>query len=394
MYDAIKGRRHYLPEKRVKYYMYQLMKSIDHMHRNGIFHRDIKPENILLIEDQVKLADFGSCRGIYSKQPYTEYISTRWYRAPECLLTDGYYGYKMDLWGVGCVMFEVLSLFPLFPGNDELDQIQKIHQILGSPDDALIDKFERHASHMDFKEIRMRRVEGQGIAKLIPQASAEVVDLIEKLLIYNADNRITASQALKHPWFREIREQETILRQQYAVTQQSAGVRASNFPDSLSLYRKQSNELDAVSDLGDKQSKISHLYSSKKQPVKAHKKLPDLQLGYYQEGSLSTKGQNNMGNSSDSDGDQPKQLPLIKGGASKQHMNNSFYNNQSQISDTTYSMKADIGGKKKNISTFNNSKYMAHSPSPSQTFFKGKSSFVATLAKKILTVLNFSLRIK
>ena len=121
MYDAIKGRRRYLPENRVKYYMYQLIKAIDHMHRNGIFHRDIKPENILLMEDQVKLADFGSCRGIYSKQPYTEYISTRWYRAPECLLTDGYYGYKMDLWGVGCVMFEVVSLFPLFPGNDELD---------------------------------------------------------------------------------------------------------------------------------------------------------------------------------------------------------------------------------------------------------------------------------
>lgn len=135
MYDAIKGRRHYLPEKRVKYYMYQLMKAIDHMHRNGIFHRDIKPENILLMEDQVKLADFGSCRGIYSKQPYTEYISTRWYRAPECLLTDGYYGYKMDLWGVGCVMFEVISLFPLFPGNDELDQVHKIHHILGTPDE-------------------------------------------------------------------------------------------------------------------------------------------------------------------------------------------------------------------------------------------------------------------
>jgi renal tumor antigen len=69
MYDAIKGRRHYLPENRVKYYIYQLLKSIDHMHRNGIFHRDIKPENILLMEDQVKLADFGSCRGIYSNSP-------------------------------------------------------------------------------------------------------------------------------------------------------------------------------------------------------------------------------------------------------------------------------------------------------------------------------------
>jgi len=72
---------------------------------------------------------------------------------------------------------------------------------------------------MDFTEFRMRRIEGAGIAKLIPQASPEVIDLIEKLLIYNADNRITASQALKHPWFREIREQENVLKQQYAVTQ-------------------------------------------------------------------------------------------------------------------------------------------------------------------------------
>jgi renal tumor antigen len=65
------------------------------MHRNGIFHRDIKPENILMCADLVKLADFGSCKGIYSEKPYTEYISTRWYRPPECLLTDGFYGPKV-----------------------------------------------------------------------------------------------------------------------------------------------------------------------------------------------------------------------------------------------------------------------------------------------------------
>ena len=93
IYEMIRGRRHYVEESRIKMFMYQLCKALDQMHRNGIFHRDVKPENILIRGDELKLADFGSCRGIYSKQPYTEYISTRWYRAPECLLTDGYYGY-------------------------------------------------------------------------------------------------------------------------------------------------------------------------------------------------------------------------------------------------------------------------------------------------------------
>merc|ERR1719253_830726 len=189
--------------------MFQLAKSLDHMHRHGIFHRDIKPENILIVDKVLKLADFGSCRGIYSKQPYTEYISTRWYRAPERLLTDGYYGYKMDLWGVGCVLFEVLSLFPLFPGNDELDQIHKIHNILGTPDKTLLDKFQKHATHMEFN---FPDIQGTGISKLIPHASAEVLDLITKMLIYNPDNRITASQAVKHPWFAEIREQDQLMK--------------------------------------------------------------------------------------------------------------------------------------------------------------------------------------
>ena len=109
IYERIKGRRHRLPEPLVKKYMYQLIKALDHMHRHGIFHRDVKPENILIKDDQLKLADLGSCRGIYSKPPFTEYISTRWYRSPECLLTNGHYGYKMDMWSAGCVMFEVMK---------------------------------------------------------------------------------------------------------------------------------------------------------------------------------------------------------------------------------------------------------------------------------------------
>uniref|UniRef100_A0A8C9G9Q6 mitogen-activated protein kinase n=1 Tax=Piliocolobus tephrosceles TaxID=591936 RepID=A0A8C9G9Q6_9PRIM len=138
----MKRRRYPLSEKTIMHYMYQLCKSLDHIHRNGIFHRDVKPENIL-IKDVLKLGDFGSCRSVYSKQPYTEYISTRWYRAPECLLTDGFYTYKMDLWSAGCVFYEIASLQPLFPGVNELDQISKIHDVIGTPAQKTLTKFKQ-----------------------------------------------------------------------------------------------------------------------------------------------------------------------------------------------------------------------------------------------------------
>ncbi len=94
-------------------------------------------------DDQLVLADLGSCKGIYSKPPYTEYISTRWYRAPECLITDGQYNFKMDMWGVGCVLFEMVSLFPLFPGDNEIDQISKIQNILGNFSSEILETFKK-----------------------------------------------------------------------------------------------------------------------------------------------------------------------------------------------------------------------------------------------------------
>jgi renal tumor antigen len=223
IYELIKGRKRYLAEDKVLHYMYQLVKSIDHMHKNGIFHRDIKPENILILGDALKLADFGSCRGIYSKQPFTEYISTRWYRAPECLLTDGYYNFKMDIWGVGCVFFEVMSLYPLFPGENELDQIHKVHNIIGTPAPDVLMKLKRHGTHMDFD---FPAKAGTGIAKLVPHASADALDLMLKMMAYNADDRITAKQALRHAYFREIRELDKKLRR----AQQKAALGADGNP--------------------------------------------------------------------------------------------------------------------------------------------------------------------
>ena len=126
-----------VPESRVKSIVYQLLRGLEHLHRHGFFHRDIKPENILLKvlscictqsitsrsiinekkkqESIVKIGDLGSARPVYGRPPFTEYISTRWYRSPECLLTGGFYGPKMDVWAVGCVFYELLTCAIIHP---------------------------------------------------------------------------------------------------------------------------------------------------------------------------------------------------------------------------------------------------------------------------------------
>lgn len=207
MYEHIKERKQPLEEKRVKKYLYQLIKGLEFIHRQGIFHRDIKPENILLKDEKIKLIDFGSCKGMKG-QGHTEYVSTRWYRSPECLLTKGYYDYKMDVWGVGCVFFEILSLFPLFPGKNELDQIHKIHDVLGTPHKHVLQRFKKNQNtHIKFN-FPMKR--GAGIRHLIPHVSSECADLIMKMLIYDPQERITAGEALRHEYFRDLKEIDSL----------------------------------------------------------------------------------------------------------------------------------------------------------------------------------------
>ena len=120
------------------------------------------------------------------------------------MLTDGYYSYKMDMWGVGCVFFEVVALFPLFPGTNEADQIQKIHAVLGTPAPEVLAKFRRR-NEQQGEPPRFTARSGTGIASLIPHCSTACVDLIEKLLVYDPDERISARQALKHHYFKDMR---------------------------------------------------------------------------------------------------------------------------------------------------------------------------------------------
>lgn len=144
------------------------------------------------------MADFGSCRRINTKHPYTEYISTRWYRSPECLLTDGFYSHPMDIWGAGCVMFEMITLHPLFPGSNEIDQIDKIHDVFGTPDILLLEKFKKLSRNIRYT---FRPKRGIGLDKYMSNFNSDSVDLIKKLCAYDPDLRITANRALKHSFF-------------------------------------------------------------------------------------------------------------------------------------------------------------------------------------------------
>jgi len=241
LYEAIEGRKKYLPEKKAKFWIYQTLKALDFMHKNGIFHRDIKPENILLLKNKVKLADLGSCKGMYSKPPFTEYISTRWYRSPECLLTDGYYNYKMDIWGLGCVFYEILSLEPLFPGDDEIDQVNKINYILGSPPNELFEKFVKNSAHRN--EFNFEHQKGVGINRYLTHVSKDAIDLINKMLIYDPDMRPTARECLNHECFKEFLEYDLKKAKMSQNNFYQNSILMKSFNDSISMKNDESIQI-------------------------------------------------------------------------------------------------------------------------------------------------------
>ncbi|KAL5813254.1 hypothetical protein ACOSQ3_028204 [Xanthoceras sorbifolium] len=120
-------------ENEVRHWCFQVLKGLCYMHEKGYFHRDLKPENLLVFKDLIKIGDMGSAREINSSQPCTDYVTTRWYRAPEVMLGLENYSFKVDMWAVGAIMAELFMFKPLFPGTNVPDQMLKICNVLGSP---------------------------------------------------------------------------------------------------------------------------------------------------------------------------------------------------------------------------------------------------------------------
>lgn len=204
VYEMTKERKKFLPEDSIRKYMYQMIAALAYMHKHGFFHRDMKPENLLIgKDDNCKLADFGLAREIRSRPPYTDYVSTRWYRAPEVLLRATKYNSPIDMWAVGCIMAELYTFRPLFPGSSEADQLFKICSVLGAPSQNTWPEGIKLAQKMNIKLPGFVKTEFGSLFSST-NASREAIQLMKDLLTYDPGKRPTANQALQYPYFKDL----------------------------------------------------------------------------------------------------------------------------------------------------------------------------------------------
>jgi len=197
-YEELKASGKTFTEDQIKSIVYQCAQALAYMHKNGFFHRDLKPENILVHRDKAKLADFGLAREIRSRPPYTDYVSTRWYRAPELLLKSTNYNSPVDIFALGCIMGELYMSHPLFMGSSELDQMYKICSTLGTPTRESWPDGYKLASQIGFNFPQFNPV---SLSSMIPNASPEAINLLQRMLQFDPQKRITAAQMLQHPYF-------------------------------------------------------------------------------------------------------------------------------------------------------------------------------------------------
>lgn len=202
LYQMMKARyekNRYFQDNSIRNIMFQVFQGLSFMHKHGYFHRDIKPENLLCNgSENVKIADFGLAREIRSRPPYTDYVSTRWYRAPEVLLRSTNYSSPIDIWACGAIVAELYSLKPLFPGSSEVDEIFRIVRVLGTPSKDDWPEGLKLAQSMNFK---FPQCVPTPLKTLLPNASAEALQLIQDSLEWNPNKRPTAAQCLKYPYF-------------------------------------------------------------------------------------------------------------------------------------------------------------------------------------------------
>ena len=264
--------RQELTDDHIQYFIYQILRGVLYMHSANIIHRDLKPANILANRNcDLKICDLGLGRAeVYdydekkvSKKPkkkakgdesdseedpeLTEYVITRWYRAPEVILCPSHYAKAVDIWSVGCIFAELLGRQPLFPGDHYLDQIQKIIAVTGTPKMEELDFIQKKEA----KEFFLKLVKRTKLTwtSLFPNANPIALDLLEKMLTFNPKKRYTVDQCISHPYFEGLHDpdQEPITTSKFDWTFDAVKLTKENLQSMIydeSLYFHDEDEDD------------------------------------------------------------------------------------------------------------------------------------------------------
>ena len=183
---------------------FQLLDGLYFCHRHRIVHRDLKPANILLTADgTLKIADFGLARAFQvPMHTYTHEVVTLWYRAPEILLGEKHYTPAVDMWSVGCIFAELARGKVVFRGDSEIGQLFEIFQVLGTPND-MNDLWPGVAKLPDYRDA-FPKWAPKNLHEVLPQLDADGIDLLSAMLRYHPAERISAKEAMKHPYFADL----------------------------------------------------------------------------------------------------------------------------------------------------------------------------------------------
>lgn len=195
-----------LTDEHHQFFLYQLLRGLKYMHSAIVFHRDLKPKNILANSDcKLKICDFGLARAMAVKEGpqmifWTDYVATRWYRAPElCGSFFTKYTPAIDIWGVGCIFAELLRGRPLFPGKNVVKQLELITDLLGTPTPLQIAKVRNEKARHFLQNMRIKPA--TPLSEKFPGVDPKALNLLAKLLAFDPDDRPTAAQALADPYF-------------------------------------------------------------------------------------------------------------------------------------------------------------------------------------------------
>lgn len=195
-----------LTDDHIRYFLYQALRGLKYIHSANVIHRDLKPSNLLLNSNcDLKICDFGLARGVGDgpdDYDLTEYVVTRWYRAPEVMYSVQEYNYQIDVWALGCILAELHGRKPLFPGDDYIRQMNLIFDVVGTPSE---DDMRFISNNRALAYIRSLPPKPKvPFSKIYPNATPYAIDLMDRMLTFNPKKRITVEEALAHPYFKDL----------------------------------------------------------------------------------------------------------------------------------------------------------------------------------------------